>query len=280
MRVLVLGATGRLGRMLQWGWRQETRFVPAWHGRRAGQSNDINTFDILSQPKALQDSVSECDVVLCLAGVTPASGADVALNRKIALAVRAASGDIPLLVASSAAVYGRTDGLCREVDPACPMAPYGIAKLEMEQALARAGGPVTCLRIGNVAGADQILGRLPTKDPFTLDRFTDGRTPCRSYVGPATLARMLADLCMAAGAGRALPALMNVACPGGVEMGALLDAVPHRWSARTAPDTAIPKVVLDTDTLGRFTALDERAGHADRLVAEWRAFIDQWEQRR
>ena len=280
MRVLVLGATGRLGQMLQWGWRHETRLDPAWHGRNGGKYQNFNRFDILSHPGALQDSVAGCDVVLCLAGVTPASGADMALNRELALAVRAAAGEKPLLVASSAAVYGRADGLCREGNPACPMSPYGIAKLEMEQALTAAGGPVTCLRIGNVAGADQILGRLPTDESITLDRFSDGRTPCRSYVGPATLARMLADLCLVAGSGRTLPPLLNVACPGGVEMGALLDAVPHRWSARIAPDTAIPEVVLDTVTLGRFIALDERAGHADRLVAEWREFFDQWEQRR
>lgn len=278
MRVLVLGATGRLGQMLQWGWQDEGRFSAFWHGRSAEKSSEISVFDILKHPAPLARAISECDMILCLAGATPASGGDMSLNRTIAQTVQAASGGKPLLVASSAAVYGRAAGLCKEGDPARPAAPYGAAKLEMEQSLVAAGGPVTCLRICNVAGADQILGRLPTATPLVLDRFDDGRTPCRSYIGPATLARMLADLLDLVGTGRGLPHILNLSSPGGVEMGALLDAVPHRWSPRPAPGDAIAEVVLDTDTLGRFITLDPQAGQAEKLVAEWRAFVEQWEQ--
>jgi len=237
-------------------------------------------FDILGDTQALHHAMRRADVVLCLAGVTPASGAALKLNRTLALAVQAAAGARPVLLASSAAVYGRAEGPCREEDEARPTAPYGQAKIEMENAVLAQGGPVTCLRIGNVAGADQILGRVAAGTPITLDRFADGRTPARSYIGPATLAGQLADLCLAAGRGVALPPVLNVAAPGAVEMGALLDVVPHPWHPRPAPAEAIAKVVLDTQRLGRLLTLDPATGTPERLVAEWRADLEKAELER
>lgn len=273
MRVLVLGATGRLGQMLQWGWQGERRIIPVWHGRHSAKSNEFNMFDMLLAPKDLVRSAQGVEVILCLAGITPASGGDMSRNTDLALAARCAAQGKPLLVASSAAVYGRATGMCRESEPAAPAAPYGVAKLAMERAVldGDAGG-VTCLRIGNVAGADQILGRLPARDPIQLDQFPDGRTPARSYIGPQTLADVLAALVLVAGAGRTLPPVLNIASPGAVQMGALLDAVPHPWQPRPAPEGAIAKVMLDTAALERFTALDAGAGRADALVAEWAAY--------
>jgi len=119
---------------------------------------------------------------------------------------------------------------------------------------------------------------VPAASPLTLDRFADGCTPRRSYVGPETLSAMLAELCVIAGSGTPLPQRLNLASPGGVEMGALLDAVPQDWVARPAPAGAIPEVMLDTTTLGRFITLDPNAGRADRLVAEWRAYRNRTEQ--
>lgn len=272
MRVLCLGATGRIGGMLQRGWRAETRLTPVFHGRSAPEQPGFARFDILSDLRRLAAECAAADVILCLAGVTPASGGALSDNRAIARAVGSAAGAKPVLIASSAAVYGRAEGLCREDDPARPAAPYGIAKLEMEQAALDGGGAVTCLRIGNVAGADQILGRVSDGGPaMMLDRFPDGRTPARSYVGPATLSRILADLSFAAGTGQALPPILNVTGPGAVEMGALLDAAGHPWQPRPAPPEAIAEVVLDTARLNRFIRLDPHSGTPARLVAEWRA---------
>lgn len=269
MRVLCLGATGRLGRMLLRGWPAETPLVPDWQGRN-GPVHWMR-FDILRDRTALEAACAVSDVILCLAGVTPGPNANLRANIDIALAVQEAAGPTPLLLASSAAVYGRAKGPCREDDPVRPISPYGEAKRAMEQAVLARGDSVTCLRIGNVAGADQILGRAAQGAPLTLDRFADGRTPVRSYVGPRTLVRILTDLCLAAGRGTALPPLLNLASPGGVEMGALLDAAYHPWQPRPAPPDAIAEVVLDTGTLSRFTNLDPEAGRAHRLVAEWRA---------
>ncbi|WP_071675808.1 NAD-dependent epimerase/dehydratase family protein [Nioella nitratireducens] len=270
MRVLVLGATGRLGQMLQWGWQHESRLTPVWHGRTATDRRGWRRFDITQEPDALHDACREVDVVLCLAGITPASGASLDLNTELALAASAAAGQTPLLIASSAAVFGRA-GHCKEDDAPQPVAPYGMAKLAMETAVeAAATGPVTCLRIGNVAGADQILGRAGIGQALTLDQFADGRTPARSYIGPATLAKVLVTLCRAAGDG--LPSVLNVAAPGMVEMGELLDAIPYPWQPRPAPVGAIAEVLLDTDRLSRFMRLDPTAGCAENLIKEWRAF--------
>ena len=42
-----------------------------------------------------------------------------------------------------------------------------------------------------------------------------------------------------------LPAVLNIAQPGLVEMGTLLDAAGRDWTAHPAPDAAIARVALD-----------------------------------
>jgi len=272
MRVLVLGATGRLGSMLRWAWgRTGAGLEPIWQSRGQAREGWVRS-NILGDPAGLAALCARADVILNLAGVTPASGHDMGKNTDLALAVQRAAGGRPHLLASSAAVYGRAGGLCRESDAVTPAAPYGVAKFAMEQAVRTTGGPVTCLRIGNVAGADAILGQVGQGAALVLDQFPDGRTPRRSYIGPATLAGVLAGLAHAAGQGRALPEILNVATPGTVEMGALLEAAGHPWTPRAAPETAIAEVALDIAALSRFTRPDPASGTAAALVAEWRAF--------
>ena len=273
MRVLVLGATGRLGTMLRWAWgRTGAGLEPIWQSRAERPGAAWARCDILGDPAGLAALCARADVILNLAGVTPASGRDMGGNTDLALAVQRAAGGRPHLLASSAAVYGRAEGLCRESDAVMPAAPYGVAKHAMERAVLAAGGPVTCLRIGNVAGADAILGQAGQGAALVLDRFPDGRTPRRSYIGPATLTHVLVDLCRAAGQGRTLPEILNVAAPGTAEMGALLEAAGHPWTPRPAPEAAIAEVALDIAALSRFTRPDPASGTAPVLVAEWRAF--------
>lgn len=149
-------------------------------------------------------------------------------NVTLALAaVRAgAKAGVPVLLSSSAAVYGNQTGVLDETCPLAPLNAYGQAKARMEreaQALAQnLGARVTSLRIGNIAGVDAILGGW--RAGFALDRFADGATPRRSYIGAVTLARVLGDLARCSVGGRDLPDVLNVAAPGMIEMGALLDA--------------------------------------------------------
>ena len=183
----------------------------------------------------------------------------------IARAVLAAApAQARLLFASSAAVYGAARGLLTETTQPAPLSDYGRAKLEMEALLADV--PQACaLRIGNVAGADAILGGWAPG--FRLDRFADHRTPRRSYIGPLSLARVLADLITHSGP---LPPVLNVAAPGVVEMGALLDAAGLDWTPRPAPETALPEVALCTRALERYTAFAPEESTPEDMVAQVR----------
>ncbi|SEG19474.1 Nucleoside-diphosphate-sugar epimerase [Jhaorihella thermophila] len=273
-RILVLGATGRIGAILRRLWLRSgarTGDHVLWQARAARHGNWA-VFDP-RDPDAVARAARGCDTILCLAGVTPtraARGAAMADNVRLGLAaVRGgAAAGARVLLASSAAVYGGGQGLLAETVPPAPLSDYGRAKAEMEHRAialgAELGVSVTCLRIGNVAGADAILG--DWRPGFRLDRFADGRTPRRSYVGPATLARVLKDLAAASD----LPPVLNVAAPGSVEMGALLDAAGLAWTPRPAPEDAIARVQLDVSALERFTSFAPRDSLPRTMVAEWR----------
>lgn len=283
-RVLVMGATGRIGTILRrtwapgralWQMRTESAAESTAESTTglAGDAADLAVLDPLGDPAALARAAQGCGAVLCLAGVTPtaaALGRDMADNAALALAaVRAAAGaGVPVLLASSAAVYGDSAEDLTEASPRRPLSDYGRAKAGMEEQAAdlgaRLGVPVTALRIGNVAGSDAILGGW--RPGFRLDRFADGHTPRRSYIGPLTLARVLGDLVQAGG----LPRVLNLAAPGTVEMGALLDAAGLDWTARPAPPGTIAEVRLDVSALLGFTALTPKDSLPEILVAEWR----------
>lgn len=115
----------------------------------------------------------------------------------------------------------------------------------------RRGSAVTCLRIANVAGADQLLGAPRTAGPQVLHVFPDGTGPRRSYIGPRGLVGILDRLFAASAAGRPLPETVNVALDGAVAMEALLDADGRAWEARPAPPGTLPAVQLDIARLAR-----------------------------
>jgi len=274
--VLLLGASGRLGRMVQAFWPTDTELLCHSRSVRPGYVS----FDPLSDAQALCTAMEGRRAVLCLSGITPAhaaaSGNPLSLNAALALAAVRAAGraGVPrLLLASSAAVYGAAQGPLSE-DMICkPASEYGQAKLEMERdafAAARdCGQAVTMLRIGNVAGADAILGGW--REGMQLDVLPDGTTPARSYIGPANLSRAIHRLCTADD----LPGIVNVAAPGVVHMGALLDAAGRAWTAREAGPAAIARVELETKRLEKHVEFAPNAGQAQGLVAEWRAYLAQ-----
>lgn len=265
---LILGSTGRLGRALRCladgGHWPEGR-AALWHGRRGDFA-----WDMRETPPPLPRPVRG---VIVLAGVTGGTSEELAGNAYLArAALRLAARDRlgPVLLMSSAAVYGRATNACRE-ESASPAAAYGAAKLEMEHVIAReiaAIGPdapaACCLRLANVAGCDQLFGSMGT-GPVTLDRFADGAAPRRAYVGPLTLARLLSVLIEAP----ALPAILNLAQPGDVGMEEILSSAGARWQWRPAPENALPRTRLDTARLAAITGPVAPA-RAPALVAEAR----------
>ena len=248
--LVVTGASGRVARLLRGVWG------PAgadWRARADGRD------PLAGLPRG--------GTLLCLAGVAPGRGGDLDDNAAIArahVAAAEAAGMVRVLLASSAAVCP-AGGALREAD-AAPASAYGRAKLAME-AVRSDRVEVCALRIGNVAGADALLGALGAAPP-RLHVWADGTGPRRSYVGPETLARVLRAL---AAHPAALPPVLNVAAPGGVTMDALLDAADRPWEGVPAPDDALREVVLDVSALAALVELDAAEGTAGEVVRQWRA---------
>lgn len=260
-RIAVTGATGRLGRLLRRHWGAEGAL---WIGRRA--DGPVRAVDLAMQPDALRG----CDTVIHLAG--PAAGADQPLGIHVDLAQSCAracrvSKVAHLVLMSSAAVYGRSPEPCHE-DSAAPISDYGQEKLRMEYASKAWAGPelaVSVIRLGNVAGCDALLGQDLSLPPG-IDRFADGSTPKRSYIGPATLARAMNRI---AATPPAPWRVMNLAQPGAVAMGDLLDAASIPWNPRPAPDSAIASVTLDTTRAQDLLGADLPLADASTIIREW-----------
>lgn len=263
--LLITGGTGRIGTVLHdfWPWAMKGGLRPIWQARRAAPG--FLGWDILSEPAPPWAG----GIVLHLAG----GRADPQAEVPIALATLAAAleqGARHVFLASSSAVYPAGKDLTEDTPPA-PDDAYGRAKRAMEEAAldwqARHGTGLTILRIGNVAGADALLGARRA-GPVTLDPCIP-LGPVRSYIGPITLSAVLARLATLAAARMALPTILNIAAPRPVAMGALLDAAGLRWSFGPTP-AARPEVTLDTSRLQSLVRLPPNASQPRAIVAEWR----------
>lgn len=257
---LILGATGRIGRALARVWPAGQAAVWQHRPGRIAPARPAVSWDILRAPAP--DLPASLTGIVLLAG--PVSGDFSATTPLARVAADLAERlGLRLLVASSQAVYGAPAGPVDETAALSPVTAYAQAKAEMERAVA---GRATCLRIGNVAGCDGLLGAAARQSPLGLTCLADGTTPQRSYIGPATLARVLCDLLAHQGP---LPDVLNLAQPGVVAMGDLLDAagVAHVPKPQTPAD--VPRLELDVSALAAL--VDLPAATAAGLVAEARA---------
>ncbi len=288
IKPLVIGANGRIGLLLQRYWG---RNAAVWHSRAqhiADPDPRFVQFDPLKNPDALSQAAQPQGQaprqILCLAGPVPgrlparmpARGTDNNMQDHVRLGlacVAAAGVGARVFLASSAAVYGAPsqDAPLHENTPLAPQSPYGHAKSEMEaQAIAlghQRGVKVTVLRIGNIAGFDAILGGW--RPDFTLDQFANGDTPKRSYIGVQTLADVLAHLMQEPD----LPAVLNIAQPSPVAMGALLQAAARPYRCKAAGPSAIANVTLDVTRLAGFVPL--KPATPEDLVQDWHRYCAQ-----
>jgi UDP-glucose 4-epimerase len=269
-RVLVFGAGGRLGRLLRLAWQRNPphRLAPLYHAR-SGPS-DFH-WDHQSDSR-----LPAADVILALWGKTSGSADDLMANTTLAHASQKTarqSGARRVLHFSSAAVYGPAQD-ASETTPARPANAYGHSKLAMEQAIA--GFPAEfpdedihhcCLRLANVVGADSLAPALRSDTPVTLDRFSDGRGPLRSYVGLGHLARILEALCKIPV--HSLPTILNISSPNPVEMQALAEAADKKILWQEAPETALQKVTLDSSRLAHLLPEVDALTTASQMITDW-----------
>lgn len=249
--LFVTGAAGRIGRALQMQWGQGVAGQSViWSARKADQDIDI-AWDIGIDPTP---SLPKGSILLHLAGQTRGDLAELAENRRSAVALCAAAQACAarhVFFMSTSAVYRPEATPIDETRTPDPVSAYGHAKLEAEQALQTHAGRfgLTILRLGNLAGADAILSSARL-GPVTLDPIAGQKGgPERSYIGPRALAAALAALIALAAAGKALPGILNLAQDPALPMADLLTQFGAQWQFGPPRAAAIPRVALSTTRL-------------------------------
>ncbi|MFZ5963552.1 NAD-dependent epimerase/dehydratase family protein [Thalassococcus sp. BH17M4-6] len=272
LRVLVLGANGKIGKMIC--------PVLRAHGEEPLAIRTVARSlqaDLVWKPGDPLADLPDSDAVVALWGVTPSHGGDLADNTALAICameIGQAVGADRVLHTSTAAVYATDGQVATETDVLRPGSDYGRAKRDMESALwdwqrAQDSGPKpVVLRIGNVVGADSLFAAIGRGGTVTLDRFENGTGPRRSYIAPGDLAGSIAALCHAPAGD--LEAVYNIAAPDVTEMAALAMAAGAVVAWQPAPDTAVPVVALETTRLQRLYAMPARSADATWQVADWR----------
>jgi nucleoside-diphosphate-sugar epimerase len=227
--------------------------------------------DFVNNISDLAQVISGCSAVINLAGPTPGAG-DMADHLPIARSVLCACdlACVPrCLLMSSQAIYGPLTGQVTENTVPKPVGDYGRGKLAMENAALHWPGDVevSILRLANVAGADQLLGRRGSETPsVALDVFPNGTSPRRCYLGPQALAVILFALARYDGD---LPDVLNLGAGSSVAMADLLNAGQIPWHGVSAPDTALPDLALDSTRLQEFLGLPGHLGSVEQVISEW-----------
>lgn len=276
---IIVGASGRVGRLLIPHWRRASHPIalqyrnsrPDFPARSCFFWNPDHGYRDLERWVSAHGPPS-CMIVL--SGATQASGRDLNQNRIIAetcLEAASLSKISRVLIASSSAVYGNY--LTRpyvESDKTAPIGTYGEAKVAMEDACARWASPgfeVCSMRIGNVAGADALLGRPDDNlsEELIIDRYENGRTPERSYIGPGTLAEVLLQL---SDYQEVLPPVLNIASPVPVEMGVLADAAGRQWRSRSREGVCGQSITLNSDRLWSMISLPTKVSEPSEMIRQ------------
>ncbi len=225
--------------------------------------------ELIWSPGDKTPEIGPVAAVVALWGVTPGPGRDLADNTRLAVSAMdlgAALGVDAVVHCSTAAVYSPSAEPLKETVSPAPASAYGQAKLEMEQAIAahrKSGGPrQIVMRIGNVAGADSLFGNLQMAGQITLDRFSDGLGPSRSYIAPGDLVHVIESLVRSPDA----EGVFNVSAPKPTAMAEIAGVCKATVNWRDAPDSAVQFVWLDTARLGSVVSLPRNAHEAAHLV--------------
>lgn len=265
-RVLVLGASGKVGRLLRGVPGAGLGPATIWHSYR--ELVGFDTWDISQRPPR---GVS-FDAILNLAGGPNCNEEDGLALASAANRLAEQAGGVPHFYASSQAVYQVADAPISEIAPIAPPTPYGASKVAAEKVV-RSYTKGVCLRIGNVAGADSLFNSMKS-GVVTLDRFSDGSSPQRSYVGPGTLGKAITALTIRAVKQGLKHSVYNVASPKALEMAKIVDAAGVKRIPCVAPQTAIRLYALDVSRLSKIVPLEHCDANdivEDAQAAGWEA---------
>ena len=274
-KMLVLGAGGKVGRMLAQFWRRN----PPEGLRPLYQSSGVKRDGYLTwQADGDVSALPKAETIVALWGRREGDRQSMQVNVALglrALEVASELGANRLLLASSSAVYTGT-GLGRHAEGDMLVVPggaYGASKLEMERAvLARSGlerGPaVSMLRLANVIGADSLFGNLQPGGEVVLDRFASGGGPMRSYLTVDDLAHVLEALATCPQA--ALPPIVNVAGSHALAMADLVEQAGGRVAWQAAPPAALERIQMDTTLLQQITGPLVQSSDPGLAIASWR----------
>lgn len=255
-RVLILGGTSKVWRLMQPFWAQQSQGLTDTlvTARRAAPGVDARIGGC-----GAVEFLPQCKAVISLWGKTAGSADELAVNRFLArraVEIARAVGADRVLHASSGAIYAPALHKLDEDAMAAPRHPYGKSKLDAEQAVPDTGPLSVFLRLGNVAGADSLFAALRRPEPLVLDWFATGAGPARSYIAPDDLARVLIDF--SARRADSLPPIVNIAGPRPVQMEDIVRACGREPHFREAPAGALPIQHLDVSLL---------KGHGHELTA-------------
>lgn len=276
--LIVTGARGRIGRLLRQfeSSAEFNSFSMAW-ASRSGQDGDL----AWNMTGDAQPDLPDRAILLHLAAVLPGRGgsADLRQNADMARAILQADRRKPfahVVFLSTVAVYAPQSGAIAETCQPDPQSDYGRAKLDAEMILrAGLGSRLTILRLANLAGADALLGGLAGQGAVTLDPVPGQPAgPIRSYIGPLTLARCLGQLMQLLADGRPLPAVLNLAQPGPVAMGALLAVSGREWHFGPERAGVVARVEVDVSQLLSFC--DLKPADAAGILAELDQIREVW----
>lgn len=268
-RLVILGATGQIGRIISNNLLNDPDLHLILQSR--SERPGYHKWNPDEGTAGLTQLLENSDVVLNLIGKIPSPGVTKhdfqRVNVKLAVKIleTARRAGVPkIFMTSTAAVYGRPispEKPFKENSILSPLSEYGKSKVAMEKELGKiSGADLSTLRIGNVAGADALLGQFVDMrqiKEITLDRFQDGKGPNRSYIGPKRLSETIKRLAISL---NEIPTCLNVTSWPPTAMEDMLISLDQRrpgsirqkW--RAADSSAIQNVSLShellLDTLG------------------------------
>lgn len=257
-RILVLGATGFVGRLVVKALAASDWAEPVAASRRAGNGIErVDGADAVSLGAAL----AKVDgLINCVAGSPETISANARALRSALEAQNATrASPLPVVYLSSMAVYGTAEGRIDEDAPLAGASPYGLAKVEAEQLLGTLPR-VTLLRPGCIYGRGspqwsvRIAELLKAKRIGDLGAAGDGHSNL-VHVDDVVQAALLALQTPAAG-GRAY----NLAMPDSPRWNAYFIAYGRALGATPVPRIGARRMKVETKLLAPALKIAEILG--------------------